>query len=109
MRLAAPGGLDECPHALLGYRLVQEAVHGAVGDLRGEHALLGRPAGHDQHQLRELGMQACGEGSERADDQVAVEHRDPGVMRHQRGRQVELRADDAHLAHRVGDVPQGGE
>ena len=51
-----PRGLDEQAHPLLGDRLVQEAMHRAVGDLRGEHSLLVDAAGDDEHQLRELGV-----------------------------------------------------
>ena len=36
----APRGLDEQSDSLLGNRLVQEAVDGAVGDLRGQRALI---------------------------------------------------------------------
>ena len=52
--VAAPRRLDEQPHALLGNRLVKEAIDGAARDLRGEQRLVFDAAGHHQHEIREL-------------------------------------------------------
>ena len=107
--LPAPGGLEEQAHALLGERLVQEAMHRAVGDLRRQRALLGGAAGDDQHQVGELRAQARGELYRRGGEGCGIEHRDAGMVGHERGGQIDLRADRAHGVGGLGNLAQQGE
>ena len=108
MRVPAPRRSDEQPHALLGDRPVQEAMHGAVGDLLREQALLIGAAGDDQHQLRELRVNAVDELSDGAADCGAVDHRDPTLMGQERAREVHLGADRQHRVRRIRNPLQRG-
>jgi len=85
---------------------VQEAVHGAVRDLRGEHCLLLGVASNDEHQLRELRVYAIDELTHRAGDRSAVDHRDSALMGQERAREVDLGADRQNRVRGVRDLLQ---
>ena len=88
---------------------MQETVHGAVGDLRGQCALVVDAAGHDQHQLRELHVQPRGQLRHRRGERGAVEHRDAGMEGHERGGQIDLGAGGVYFVRRLADLLQRGE
>ena len=104
--VAPPSGLDEQPYALLGERLVQKAVHRAVGDLRSEQALLLEAARDDEHQLGELRAEALRQLRHGRGDRGAVEHRDTRMMLQQRRREVDLRGGCAYLVRGIADLAQ---
>ena len=58
--VAPPGGLDEQPRALLGERLVQEAIHRAAVICAASSPCSSMPSGDDQHQVGKLCVQPFG-------------------------------------------------
>ncbi len=90
--VTAPCRLDEQPDALFGYGLMQEPVDRAVRDLGCERALVVDSAGDDEHEIRELSLEAVRELFDGAADRGRVEYGDSGVLGDQLGRQIGLGA-----------------
>ncbi len=97
LSVTSPGGLHEQSYALLGNRLVEEAVDRSVGDLGGERALVVDPARHDQHEIRKLRLQALGQAFDRTADGGCVQDRNPGVLGKQLRREIGLGTDREYI------------
>ena len=104
--VAAQGGLDEQAHARRRNRTMQEAIHHARGDLRGDLGLFFRGADHHQHEIGPGVAQALGHRSEVALDEHAVEQRDRDAAAVQMRREFGFGADEDEIVGRIDDAAQ---